>query len=227
MEILLKHFSVKFNILRSIFDKLSALSINIDTILLKLNDIEIRFALTTSPLQVKLLNEDINRSEIISEFDIIINTENFLSDINNIFIQCIHILYKNEIYVRVKVDNLKIKIKEKKKKILHTSMSPIFLEIQNLIDIYPMDIEYTQDYQYINYRICSICNYEMEVDSIKSELICNNCAMVKPLIGISFENIQFCNYDSQKSKSAHIGEDLYHGQTIKYFIFLCRCIPWS
>jgi hypothetical protein len=80
-------------------------------------------------------------------------------------------------------------------------MSPIFLEIQNLIDIYPMNIEYTQEYQYINYRICNVCNYEMEVDSIKSELICNNCAMIKPLIGISFENIQFCNYDSQKSKS--------------------------
>lgn len=199
MEILLKHFSLKFSILRNIFDKISSLSIPIDDILSKLNDIEMRFALTTSPLQLRLLGDDINRSEIISDFDIIINTENFLSDINNIFIQCIHILYKNDIYVRVRCEHFKIK--EKKKKSVHSYMSPIFLEIQNLIDIYPMNIEYTQEYQYINYRICNVCNYEMEVDSIKSELICNNCAMIKPLIGISFENIQFCNYDSQKSKS--------------------------
>ena len=93
MEILLKHFSQKFSILRNIFDKISSLSIPIDDILSKLNDIEMRFALTTSPLQLRLLGDDINRSEIISDFDIIINTENFLSDINNIFIQCIHILY--------------------------------------------------------------------------------------------------------------------------------------
>jgi hypothetical protein len=199
MEILLKHFSLKFSILRNIFDKINALSISIDDILSKLNDIEMRFALTTSPLQLQLLCDDTNRNEIISDFDIIINTENFLSDINNIFIQCIHVLYKNGIYVRVRCEHFKIK--EKKKKALYNNIPPSLLEIQNLIDIYPMDIEYTQDHQYINYRICNVCNYEMEVDSIKSELICNNCAMIKPLIGISFENIQFCNYDSQKSKS--------------------------
>lgn len=201
MEILLKHFSLKFNILRNLFDKLQSIDINVDKLSATLNDIEIRFALTTSPLQIKLINDELSRNDIYSDFDMVINNENFLTDINSLFIQCINILYKNEFYVRVN-ENCPFlkhcKIKEKKK---NMHQSSIFLEIQNLVDIYPLNIEYIQDTQYINYRMCDICNYEMEVDSIKSELICNNCAMVKPLMGISFENIQFCNYSGQKSKS--------------------------
>jgi len=199
METILKHFSVKFNTLRALFDKLKDIDINIDNLSKALNDIELRFILTTSSAQVRLLNEDFNRNEISSEFYMIISNENFSIDINNLFFICIDELYKKEIYIKIPEGIKKYsKMKEIKKKKI--SQSSAYLDIQNIINIFPLYIDYSYN-QYVNYRICEMCGNDMEIDSIKSELICHVCSMIKPLIGISFENIQFHTHEGQKIKN--------------------------
>ena len=102
MEIMIKHISVKFNTLRSLLDKLEKiLEKDIHPLNNELNAIELQFILTTSPIQLNLLNEDNNRNEILAEFNSIISNENFLININDIFFRCINLLYKNGIHVRV------------------------------------------------------------------------------------------------------------------------------
>jgi hypothetical protein len=202
MEIMLKHFSIKFNTLRNLLDKLKELNIEsgeVDTLITSLNDIEIRFVLTTSPIQLQLIDPNCNKSDITGEFNMIIFNENFSIDINNIFYLCIDFLYKNGINVRVSESLKKFNIKDKKKK--NISCLPIYLEIQNIIDIFPINIDYNIYNQYVNYRACEICGNDMEIDAVKSELICHGCSMIKPLIGVSFENIQFHMHELQKTKS--------------------------
>jgi len=151
---------------------------------------------------MKLIGDELNRNKITSDFHIALLNENFSSEINNLFYTCIDFLYQNEIYIRTN-DIIKkpplIKEKKKKKKNMHNHT--FYIEIQNLIDLYPIDIEYIHSGNFINYRICDICGDTMEIDTINSELICYTCAMIKPLMGISFENVQFYTYDGQKTKN--------------------------
>jgi hypothetical protein len=200
MEIIIKHISVKFNILRSLLETLqNIIEKDIQPLNEELNNIELQFILTTSPIQIKLLNSECNRNEILSEFNLIISSENFLVNINDIFFKCINLLYKNGIYVRVSEHVKKYNSKDKKK---NTNISPkIYLELQNIIDVYPINIDYTIHNQHINYRNCELCDNIMEIDAIKSELICHVCSMIKPLIGVSFEHIQIYTHDLQKNKS--------------------------
>jgi hypothetical protein len=200
MEIMIKHISVKFNTLRSLLDKLQKIiEKDIDLLIEDLNKIELQFVLTTSPIQLQLLTDESNRNEISAEFNSIISNENFLVNINDIFFKGINLLYKNGIYVRIPEQIKKQNIKEKKK---NTSISSeTYLEIQNVIDIYPINIDYIVHNQHVNYRNCELCDNVMEIDPIKSELICHECSMIKPLIGVSFEHIQIYTHESQKNKS--------------------------
>lgn len=201
MEIMIKHISVKFNTLRSLLDKLQKIiEVGIQPLNDELNNIELQFILTTSPIQLQLLNDDYNRNAILADFNSIIANENFLININDIFFKCINLLYKNGINVRVSEQVKKYNLTKDKKKNI-TISSEVYLDIQNIIDIYPINIDYTIHNQHVNYRICDLCDNVMEVDSIKSELICHVCSMIKPLIGVSFEHIQIYTHDSQKPKS--------------------------
>jgi hypothetical protein len=199
MEIIIKHISVKFNILRTLLEHLqNIIEKDINSLNGELNKIELKFILTTSPIQIQLLNNEKNKNEILSEFNLIIASENFLVNINDIFFKCINLLYKNGIYVRVPESVKKGNLKNKK----NTNISAkIYLELQNIIDIYPINIDYTIHSQHINYRNCELCDNAMEIDPIKSELICHMCSMIKPLIGVSFENTQIYTHDLQKNKS--------------------------
>jgi len=202
MESIIKHFSLKFNTIKQILIKLQPIDkTNSDVLLLDLNDLEIKFALITSPLQLRLLSDEIHRTSITSELNIELTNENILYDINNLFSSCINILYKNNINIRVN-DMFKQPMVTKKKK--KTSLHDLHIEIQHLIDLFPINNECLNNfdnYSTINYRICNICGDIMEINQIKSELICSTCAMIKPLIGTSYENTQFYLQDTKHQKS--------------------------
>ena len=221
MESILKHFSLKFNTLRTLIQKTILIEIDLTHILKELNEIEIDFVLKTVPIQNQLLSDESNRDKITNEFNIIVSNENYLITVNNIFYTCIKELLKNNIYIRISdairegITNigviyasdeftlrqkaaLRIDSGAKSKK----TIPCLHLEIQNLIDIYPINIEYiNMSVLNINYRICDLCGGLMEVDIINSELICSECFAIKTIIGTTFENISLYNYDCQKSKN--------------------------
>jgi hypothetical protein len=199
MELILKHFSLKFNTLKLLIEKIIIIDSTQIILLNNLSDIEVKFVLCVIPLQMELHSDEINRHKITEEFQTILLNENFSIDINKLFNTCIDILYQNNIYIRVSEEILKHREKKKKAKKLYSNA--FYLEIQELVDLFPINIEFSNSINFINYRICDICYDCMEIDTINSELICYTCAMVKPLIGISFENIQFYSYDNQKTKT--------------------------
>ena len=204
MEILSRQIILKCSTAKQLFEKIinsvlvleekKSPSISIMQQLLdNLYAIEIKFALLTSPLQIKILTNESSRQTIYTEFNRIVASEDFLIEIDKLMGQCKIILVENGFPLR-EVD----KRKHKKIKI----SSEICAEIQRLLDIFPIENLKNIDFlQYVNYKCCTACGNEMIIDSIRSELQCKECATIKPLTGIVFEDSQFYNQEGQKAKS--------------------------
>lgn len=107
--------------------------------------------------------------------------EDFSNDLNNLINKIVSILRVNKIEVN----------KTKKKDI----------DIQRLFDILPWKIDLNTQQTTVNYNKCSLCTSNMTIDSNKSELRCDNCGMIKELIGTVFEDTQFYSQEGQKAKS--------------------------
>lgn len=73
-------------------------------------------------------------------------------------------------------------------------------DIIELYDRYPKNIKYNQS-ENIKYEMCTLCNNLMILDSVNSELVCENCGIVKELFGTAFDDMQFYSQEGQKAKS--------------------------
>ena len=205
MEILSHQILLKFDTVKQLFEKIAVSpefinSIKIvQSLLSNLYALEIKFSLLAGPLYVKLVTNEIPRNTLYLEFNRIIAVEGFLSDIDKLMHKCKNIL--NEHGFPLRNDSAAQNLKNKKKK--NKFSSDLCSEIQRLIDIYPIDnIKNPLSIsQYINYKSCMSCGNEMDIDSVRSELKCNECATIKPLTGIVFEDSQFYNQEGQKTKS--------------------------
>ena len=196
MEILSRQIILKCSIARQLFEKIINSNVFIKTdiqILLKsLYDIEIKFAQLTSPLHIKILTNESSRNAIYTEFNRIISSEGFLSNIDKLIILC-----KNNL-----IDHGFPFTSDKRKSRKIKYPSEICAEIQRLIDIFPISNNVDVDFlQFINYKCCMSCGDDMIIDSVRSELQCIQCATIKSLTGIVFEDSQFYNQEGQKTKS--------------------------
>ena len=194
MEILSHQIILKCTTLRQLFEKIINSEVfiktNIQLLLNTLYNIEIKFALLTSPLHIKILTNESSRNTIYTEFNRIISSEGFFSDIDKLMILC-----KNDL-----VDQGFPFTSDKRKSRKIKYPSEICAEIQRLIDIFPVgnNIDFLQ---LINYKCCMSCGEDMIIDSVRSELQCSQCATIKSLTGIVFEDSQFYNQEGQKTKS--------------------------
>ena len=199
MEILSHQILLKCDTVKQIFEKMisskefTSVNTTIQSFLSNLYALEIKFALLVSPL---FINTDKNKNLIYIEFNRIITSEGFLSDIDKLMSKCKNILIDQGFPLR---EDSNIKNKKVKKVKFSSSLCG---EIQRLIDIFPIEnSKNLQISQYVNYKICMSCGNEMDIDSVRSELKCKECATIKQLTGIVFEDSQFYSQEGQKTKS--------------------------
>ena len=204
MEILSHQILLKCDTVKQIFEKMissqefTIINTTIQSLLSNLYALEIKFALLVSPL---LINTEKTRNLIYIEFNRIVTSESFLNDIDKLMNKCKNMLIEQGFPLRedsISTSNVKTK---RSKKIKYSSS--ICAEIQRLIDIFPIDNPKNSlpNLQYVNYKTCMSCGNEMDIDSVRSELKCKDCATIKQLTGIVFEDSQFYNQEGQKAKS--------------------------
>jgi hypothetical protein len=192
MEVLVRQLIVKFEIVKEIIKKIKNIFNCSDNLLDEFNNIEINFTILIGPIYILLNSNDFNKIKTHSDITYLILTENISNELNKLINKVIGIMKLNKIEI---VDNIIVRKNKLKKKDLTSTL-------QHLFNVFPWTINVKKNNnQLINYSNCFLCNTIMIIDSNKSELQCNNCGMIKELIGTVFDDMQFYNQEGQKTKS--------------------------
>lgn len=193
MEPIVQQLVNKFDIVKEIINKINK-TFNCGIELYEeFDEIETKFALHIGPVYILLYSGETSKIKIQSELSHFLIAEDFSNELNLIINKIINILKNNKIEL---VDNIYLVKKYKNKKKDNT------VELQHLFNVLPRIINIKENYvQNINYNICTLCGNIMTIDSSKSELRCDNCGMLKELIGTVFDDNQFYNQEGQKAKS--------------------------
>lgn len=192
MDLVIQQLMIKFDIVKNIICKINNIFNNGIELLNEFDNIETQFALNIGPIYILLYSGETNKIKIQSECSHYLMAEDYSNNLNNLINKIIKILKHNKIDF---VDNTILVKKYKNKKKDST------VELQHLFNILPWSINQNNYINNINYNKCSICNGLMIIDSHKSELRCEECGMIKELIGTVFDDTQFYSQEGQKAKS--------------------------
>jgi hypothetical protein len=199
MELIIQQLVIKFDIVKNILQKSDAC----DQLLLDFNKIENTFTAYISPIYIGLGKIDKFKIQDISHY---LLAEDVSNELNYIIHKVKSILKQNNIDIdENKINNNETKNNRSKK----TNDSNMFskkklkkdFDLQYLFNIFPWNLNIPGNVSNVNYSKCEICNSIMTIDSNKSELKCNDCGMIKELIGTIFDDLQFYNQEGQKTKS--------------------------
>lgn len=196
MEGVSRQIRQKIDAARLLFSKIDAINKQLSQSLIsELNAVEIKFVLSTSHLFLQK-----NRLAASREFMRIVASEDFINHIDGM--------------VKTTEDRLQDygvrtnEVKKTKKKAVTPTRCPVkkfsanvqaISEIQRLFDIYPVGSQSLIEQS--NYNKCLLCDSGMVVNTIKSELKCDECGAIKELVGTVFED--YNNDVGQKVKSGH------------------------
>ena len=189
------YYHIKFKISLEILFKIKHLNIENSTItnnINHLNDLKNKFMILLGNLYINNNSKNANL-----KFERLINVNDFSNAINEMINNTIIILQNNNIIIRGD-DNKKITTKKKQKN------NEIVNDLQYLYNIYPKNSDGFNNINYClesKYEVCKNCNRSMIVDSANSELRCNICGAIKELIGTSFDDVNICMQDGQKTKT--------------------------
>lgn len=193
MEQIVQQLITKIDIIKNIIMKINSLfGNNTNELLNEFDIIETNFALHIGTLYIFINSSDFNKIRNQIDFSYFLLAEDFSNELNNLINKIIVILksYKIEL-----IDNIILIKKNKNKKRDYLS------DLQHLFNILPWSLNIKDVTNHINYNKCSLCANIMIIDSGKSELRCDNCGMVKELIGTVFDDTQFYSQEGQKAKS--------------------------
>lgn len=191
MELLVQQLLKKFEIVKEIVYKINKIY-DENNLINEFENIEISFTINFGSMYVLLFSNDQKKLTSNISFTCTLIAEDFSNSLNSLLNKVINILKKNNIDI---VDRLLIKKNKSKKR-------DNIADLQYLFNIFPWDIEDNKNVsvQNIVYNKCSLCGFIMNIDSNRSELCCENCGMVRELIGTIFDDTQFYNQEN-KSKS--------------------------
>lgn len=190
MELLVQQLITKLDIVKNIIQKININfnglnKINND-LLSDFDKIETNFTTSIGSLYTNRIDK------IKTQFDITqyLLAEDFSNELNNLLTKIKNILSNNKIDIDT---NLLLKKKTKKKELL--------VDIQYLFNVFPWTVNIPSNSNNTNYSKCTLCNNNMTIDSNKSELKCNECGVIKELVGTVFDDTHFYNQEGQKTKS--------------------------
>jgi hypothetical protein len=190
MEVFIQQLLIKFDIVKNIIQKINDIFINKNNLLSEFDKIETEFTLLIGPGYLLFHSGEINK--LLSQYDFqFILAEDFSNELNNLINKVKIILKNNKIDI---IDNMLIKKTKYKKK-------DITNDLQYLFNIFPWTINTKISIPSVNYNKCFLCANDMLLDSNRSELRCNQCGMIRELIGTVFDDMQFYNQEGQKTKS--------------------------
>lgn len=193
MEPIVQQLITKFDIVKEIIQKINNAFNSESTLLDDFDKIETKFALHMGPVYILLYSGESGKLKIQTDFSQFLIIEDFSNDLNNLMNKIISILKNNKIDI---IDNSILVKKYKHKKNDHV------VDLQHLFNIFQWSINMRDNCnQNINYNKCSLCTSTMTIDSGKSELRCDECGMIRELIGTVFDDTQFYSQEGQKAKS--------------------------
>jgi hypothetical protein len=191
MEPIVQQLINKFNIVKEIIQKTINIFNDGIELINEFDQIETNFTLYIGPIYNLLYSKKYNKYKIQIDTSQILIIEDYSNYLNNIINKIIVTLKNN----KIELLNNSILLKKNKK-------HEYIIDLQHLFDTLSWTIHTSNNYnQNINYNKCSLCYNIMIIDSNKSELKCNNCGMIKELIGTVFDDNQFYNQEGQKAKS--------------------------
>lgn len=192
MEPLVQQLLVKFDIVKEVIQKINHAFNSGTDLLTEFDQIETKFALSIGPIYILLYSGESSKIRIQTDFSQFLIAEDFSNDLNTLIAKVINVLKTNKIDL---IDNILIKRSKSKKK-------DITVDLQYLFNVFPWSINVKDNYiQNINYNKCFLCANNMTIDSSKSELRCDQCGMIRELIGTVFDDTQFYSQEGQKAKS--------------------------
>jgi len=150
----------------------------IESAIIDLTNTELDYNLDTGALIIQESQGELSRINSKKQCQQIIMTENYVGKVNNI-VQSV----KN-----IPINNIKRRDQNLE-------------SILALIEDYFQSDNGTSSITVQDYMNCSDCNYEMSVNSDRSELFCPLCGVIQELLGTVFDDTQFYNQEGQKTKS--------------------------
>lgn len=190
METFVQQILIKFNIVKQILQKIISIYNNGQNLLHDFDLIEINFALIIGPDYLLVYSND-TKVQPINDVSHYLLIEEYSNKLNKLTNRIITLLKEYNVDIN---EPLLKKIKCKKRDIIY--------ELQNLFNIFPWNVNNKELIQTnLNYNYCTLCANNMLIDSNRSELYCENCGMIKELIGTVFDDTQFYNQEGQKAKS--------------------------
>lgn len=193
MEPIVQQLVTKFDVVKEIIQKINTVFNCGIELIDQFDQIETQFALHIGPVYILLYSGESGKIKIQSDLSHYLIAEDFSNELNVIINKIVNILRNNKIEL---VDDIYLVKKNKSKK------KDYIIELQHLFNVLPRKISIKDiNNTNINYNVCSLCSNTMIIDSSKSELRCDNCGMIRELIGTVFDDNQFYNQEGQKAKS--------------------------
>lgn len=191
MESFVQQILIKFETIKKILHKIINTFNEGYDLLNDFDDIETNFSIFIGPGYLLLYSNESNKLQIQNDVSNYLLLEDYSIKLNKLTNKIIILLKNNNIDIN---ELLLQKIKNKRKKIT--------IDLQYLFSIFPWDVSIKKPIQStLNYNKCSLCANNMLIDTNRSELYCENCGMVRELIGTVFDDTQFYNQEGQKAKS--------------------------